>query len=200
MCFFLLETVQRTRWGNAGHAGSIHSAELDFRDVESDGGGLQPGLHHLQRTGQNGSDCPPTSRRKWVISQGRTTKSGGRGKKEIRGDKTIAVSLLQSSHFGWRRCSRGLDASSLLCHVEFKALTYFPAMSANISVTCLAHVVSCGTPASAKAGLQGNHSCNCKPFRPIEPAARLNLLFFLNHLVILIVPHCCNTIQHSFQL
>lgn len=101
---FLLETVQRTRWGNAGHAGSIHSAELDFRDVESDGGGLQSGLHHFQRTGQNGSDCPPTSRRKRVISQGRTVweitaKSGVRGKKEIRGEKRISVSLLQNSHF-----------------------------------------------------------------------------------------------------
>lgn len=111
MCFFLLETVQRTRWCNAGHAGSIHSAELDFRDVESDGGGLQPGLHHFQRTGQNGSNCPPTSRRKRVISQGRTirgmtTKSGGRGKKEIRGEKRLAVSLLQNSHFGWRHCSQ----------------------------------------------------------------------------------------------
>lgn len=101
---FLLETVQRTRWGNAGHASSIYSAELDFRDVESDGGGLQSGLHHFQRTGQNGADCPPTSRRKRVISQGRTvweitTKSGGRGKKEIRGEKRISVSLLRNPHF-----------------------------------------------------------------------------------------------------
>lgn len=62
--FSLLETMHRPRRSHASDAGSIHSTELDFRDVESNGGGLQPGLHHFQRTGQNSSHCAATSRAK----------------------------------------------------------------------------------------------------------------------------------------
>lgn len=61
----LLKTVQGARRGHASDARSIHSAELDLRDVESNGGGLQPGLHHFQRTGQNSSHCAATSRAKF---------------------------------------------------------------------------------------------------------------------------------------
>lgn len=53
--------MQRTGGSHASDACSIHSTELDFRDVESNGGGLQPGLHHFQRTGQNSSHCAATS-------------------------------------------------------------------------------------------------------------------------------------------
>lgn len=62
--FSLLETMHRPRRSHASDASSIHSTELDFRDVESNGGGLQPGLHHFQRTGQNSSHCAATSRAK----------------------------------------------------------------------------------------------------------------------------------------
>lgn len=61
---FLLKTVQRPRRSYTGHTGSVHSAELNFRDVESDGGGLEPGLHHFQRTCQNSTYCTSASGRK----------------------------------------------------------------------------------------------------------------------------------------
>lgn len=63
--FSLLKTMQRTRRSHASDACSIHSTELDLRDVECNGGGLQPGLHHFQRTGQNSSHCTATSRAKF---------------------------------------------------------------------------------------------------------------------------------------
>lgn len=61
--FSLLETMQRPWRGYTGHTGSVDGAELDFRDVESDGGGLKSGLHHFQRTSQNSTHCTSTSRR-----------------------------------------------------------------------------------------------------------------------------------------
>lgn len=76
--FDLLETVQRTWRSHASNACSIHSTELDFRDVESNGGGLQPGLHHFQRTCQNSSHCTATSRAKLS----RSGKTEGKNKAE----------------------------------------------------------------------------------------------------------------------
>lgn len=59
--FDLLETVQRTWWGDARYTCPIHGAELDFRDVKRDGGRLQSGLHDFQRAGQYSTHCAATS-------------------------------------------------------------------------------------------------------------------------------------------
>ena len=59
-----LETVYGPGRRHAGHAGSVDGAELHIGDVEGDMGGLEPRLHHLQRTGQDGAHCTPASRRR----------------------------------------------------------------------------------------------------------------------------------------
>ena len=48
---------------HAGHAGSVDGAELHLGDVEGHMGGLEAGLHHLQRTGEDGAHRTPASRR-----------------------------------------------------------------------------------------------------------------------------------------
>lgn len=67
-----LEEVQRAGGSHAGHAGAVDGAKMNPRHVEAEGRRLQTSLHHLQRTGQYGSDCPPTSGRKARGVNGRT--------------------------------------------------------------------------------------------------------------------------------
>lgn len=59
-----LEEVQGAGRRHAGHAGAIDGTKMNPRHVEAEGRGLQTSLHHLQRTGQYGPDCPSTSGRK----------------------------------------------------------------------------------------------------------------------------------------
>lgn len=90
--FSLLETVQRPWWSDTGHTGSVDGAELDFRDVESDGGGLQSGLHNLQRTSQNSAYCTTTSRRRWGRGwewKGKETKRGTVEERDRKGENIM---------------------------------------------------------------------------------------------------------------
>lgn len=86
--FSLLKTMQGAWRGHASDAGSIHGAELDLRDVESNGGGLQPGLHHFQRTGQNSSHCAATSRAKFNrVKEGKKKEEEESERKSMSGGK-----------------------------------------------------------------------------------------------------------------
>lgn len=58
----LLEAVQGSRGGHAGHTGPVDGAELHLRDVKGDMRGLESGLHYFQRTSQNSTHCAPTPR------------------------------------------------------------------------------------------------------------------------------------------
>lgn len=54
---YLLKAVQGSGRRHTSDAGPIHRAQLDLRDVERHRGGLQPRLHDLQRTRQDGANC-----------------------------------------------------------------------------------------------------------------------------------------------